>query len=432
MKGTSLLFAAVLILSGQGAAAWHIETVDDVYGVGFTPAIAIGPGGHPGIAYGREGYGAKLAEYNGTYWEKETIYLPSYGNCAWFDLEYDSADTCHVAFGGSIGLTVYGVKPVSGEWDLTFIQRLSLWTSMCLNQQEYPYICVFSNDGLWFMEWSGILWVEYQVDPGSDCGDYNSMALGANDDVHISYCDLSEVKYAHRDQYGTWSVSTLENASGTPMGTSIAVDGQGHPHVSYNVSGDLRYAVWNGSSWEIETVWAVDTGAWQYGTSLALDTWDCPHIAHAAPDGSSLLYSVNHGSGWETESITLFTNDPDLVLDSSNAPHIAVHTGASLVHVFADSVGVETENSAMETAEISAWPNPFSGSLTISFDESWNEGETAVTVYDLQGRTIAQLIPGGSGTEVQWNPDDSVPDGQYIVVVRQAGETQFGRAVLLR
>jgi hypothetical protein len=62
--------------------------------------------------------------------------------------------------------------------------------------------------------------------------------------------------------------------------SSIAVDASGRPHISYYDASniDLKYATFNGSSWDIETVDSTgDVGRY---TSIALDANEKPHICY--------------------------------------------------------------------------------------------------------------------------------------------------------
>ena len=60
---------------------------------------------------------------------------------------------------------------------------------------------------------------------------------------------------------------------------SLALDSMGRPHISYRefnylswYNDDLKYAYWDGSTWQIQTVeWIGDVGHY---TSLALDSSD--------------------------------------------------------------------------------------------------------------------------------------------------------------
>ena len=73
----------------------------------------------------------------------------------------------------------------------------------------------------------------------------------------------------------TWEVETVDITDGWALGglgyTSIALDASGNPHISYHdgYNNDLKYAAFNGSIWDVNTVDSEgNVGAY---TSIALD-----------------------------------------------------------------------------------------------------------------------------------------------------------------
>ena len=73
--------------------------------------------------------------------------------------------------------------------------------------------------------------------------------------------------------------------------TSLALDSNGHPHISYYdyTNGDLKYAIWTGSSWNIESV-DTDGNVGRY-TSIALDNNDNPYISYYDYSKGDLKYA---------------------------------------------------------------------------------------------------------------------------------------------
>jgi hypothetical protein len=73
--------------------------------------------------------------------------------------------------------------------------------------------------------------------------------------------------------------------------SSLALDSADRPHISYldYTNKDLKYAAWNGSSWDIQTVDSDgDVGEF---TSLALDSSDRPHISYFDDTNRDLKYA---------------------------------------------------------------------------------------------------------------------------------------------
>ena len=73
--------------------------------------------------------------------------------------------------------------------------------------------------------------------------------------------------------------------------TSLALDSSSNPHISYYdyTNFNLKYAYYNGTTWQISTVDSIgEVGAW---SSIALDSSDNPHISYNSQTNSALKYA---------------------------------------------------------------------------------------------------------------------------------------------
>jgi len=178
-----------------------------------------------------------------------------------------------------------------------------------------------SSAGEWHIE---------TVDSEGTVGRDTSLALDSDDHPHISYYDSyynNDLKYAHWTE-SAWQIETVDSEGRVGEDTSLALDSSGYPHISYYdyTNTALKYARWNGSSWQIQTV--DSAGHVGRYTSLALDSSDNPHISYLDNPNHDLKYARWDGDEWHIETVDSTGHvggHTSLALDASDNPHISYY-----------------------------------------------------------------------------------------------------------
>ena len=318
---------------------WDVETVDDGEHVGKFNSIAVDVDGHAHISYFNErDDDLKYAYWNGEKWVRRTIddeervglytsidIRSTNPRISYYDITNRSIK--YASFSGS-------------SWSLRTVYRSGtsgLYSSIALDSRDNPHISYYylARDELRYASWNGNQWVTMVVDSYGDTGKYSSLAIDSNDNPHISYFfdktddEGLELKYAVWNG-AQWVIETVDTYKGVGQYTSLALDKQNYPHISYyDLEFDrLKYAYKDAFGWHIEY---LDTnGAGKY-TSIALDRQDRPHISYFVEYIDRIKYARWLGASWEPYIVDNINPDiltgtyTSLALDKNDNPHISYY-----------------------------------------------------------------------------------------------------------
>jgi hypothetical protein len=181
-------------------------------------------------------------------------------------------------------------------------------------------------------------WNIFYVD---ECESFNSVASSPAGGTGVAYYSGGKLKYA--SALNNWQPEIVDaghhSDSGTGLYCSLAYDQYGLPGISYMeydyiLSTSLKYAHFNGVSWDTVTVDGDPAYYHNVGsnTSLAYDpTTGLPAIAYHDNENDVLLYVEHNGYGWQDPH--WWDADPGagqgnaLAFNSFGAPWIAYYVG---------------------------------------------------------------------------------------------------------
>jgi hypothetical protein len=334
--------------SPQAPAAttyWTIETVDPGSGVGLFSSLAIDSSDDLHVGY-YETTSATLryAVFTDTTWMTTTVdSVADVGQYA--SLALDSNDLPRISYYDATSTALRYARKEAGwiESQVDNTASVGQYTSLAFDGTT-PLISYYDATSstlklAWYDDTPTVrAWISETVDAGPDVGQYTAIDIASY--PHIVYYDAGndQLKYVKGTSSG-WNFSDgpVNHSGEGGRFTSLALDSNNHPHVSYFSSLDeVVYAYHDGNAWW-DTVIATAGSEATMHTSIVVDADDVPHIAYTDNVGSGhLTYAYLDGSTWVTETIESANVEgyPSIALDSGGLPHITYSHADGLKHAW--------------------------------------------------------------------------------------------------
>ena len=412
---------------------WSGPTVIDIdpaEDVGLHSSIVADDVGDRHISYYDQGNGnLKYAKWDGA-WTIEVV--DSVGDVGQFtSLAVDASGKVHISYFDLTNEDLKYANNIGGDWTALQVDTTSdagRYSSIALDDSMRPHISYqqevsFLSRVLRYA-WFDRNWILETVDDAGGSGwtgAYTSIVLDSQNRPHISYQNQASADLMHAFRDVTWSIETVDNADiGVGQYSSIALNSNGDPGISYLhvpsfTQMFLRYASYNGS-WTIETIDNRDRCGLY--TSLAYNLADEAMISYNGAATGDLRFAWDSAGTWLLETPDSGGNVGEytsITADIAGCPMISYYDVDSLSLKFVDRgcaiIGVEEEQFHLHEPALwlkSSFPNPALGRARIAYQLPAS-GRVDLTVYSIGGRRVRTLVDdtqeAGRGW-VEWDGKD--------------------------
>lgn len=281
--------------------AWDITTISTGYFYGPLD-IQVGSDGVPQISYhDHDNEDAAYAVLVDGGWQVENI--QNAGHDGWDNnLAIDSTGRPHVVsidpsqFGGTSGVEY---ATFDGQnWNIEEVGSgpvvYEFGSFIAVDSQDRPHVVWFDGGeaDLKYAINDGTGWTVSTVDSEGDVGRYASLIIDSQDNPAISYYEPETntsgyIKLARWDgsQWNIQRVDKLENVFtgflGTRKTSSVVLDADDNPILSYSDEDVVKVAVWDGSQWLIETAFTSEGDPGGQQVSMGIDNDGVLHLTFA-------------------------------------------------------------------------------------------------------------------------------------------------------
>lgn len=216
----------------------------------------------------------RYAWWNGTKWNISILDNSKVHNAV--EIAIDGKDNPHIVYIHDQSELTY-LYWDGGEWvsEVVMPQMGGHGACLALDDNDIPHLAFYKSNRLHYATLYAGKWFIEAPDPTTHVGhNYCSIAIDSHGFPHISYYASKDenLMYTQWDA-GNWLVEAVDTDK-VYRASSLALSKDDYPRISYRGAGHLKFAEWTGKEWKIE-----DLGLMRLGTALALDSSGNPHIS---------------------------------------------------------------------------------------------------------------------------------------------------------
>lgn len=213
--------------------------------------------------------------------------------------------------------------------------KIGRYNAVTIDDQDNLHIVSYDSENMtleYLFENNGDWQTEIIAEFDQSVAD-TSIVLDATGSPHIAFHDYSIERLVYARKKGdNWVRIPVISDVANITSTAIVMDSSGNPHVCYG-RGDrsiLGCAHYNGSTWAVDVIDNAYS-PFGFGSSFgfAIDSQDALYVAYISRENQELRFASKTGANWNKEVVDTYYIDgsfSDLILDSSNRPHIAYTT----------------------------------------------------------------------------------------------------------
>ena len=132
---------------------------------------------------------------------------------------------------------------------------------------------------------------------------------------------------------GQWAVHDVTHPGHDGWDGNLAIDSNGMPHTvsidpsQFGSRSGVEYASFDGTSWTVEEVGSGPI-PYEFGTGIALDSQDRPHVVWFDDSTQDLKYAIKDGGAWTISTVDSegdVGRFPSLALDEQGNPSISYY-----------------------------------------------------------------------------------------------------------
>lgn len=341
----------------------------------------------------------------------------------------DTHGHVHLSYTDDVARDLYYATNSSGTWRTHTVDEEGVVggsSRIAVDSQDRVHISYLGN-GLKYATGSGTSWDVSTID--GSCNEIHAMVLDTEDRAFILYSDVDF--YKHADNVGgSWSTENIVLRSFV-QGGSVTIDGKDRFHFALVVDGDLLYANDTSGSWSAQV---VAPSAHHEDCHIALDAQGHAHITYTDSGRTNLYYATNLGGTWSTNVIDErgeggSIHGGPLAVDSEGVVHVAYLKDdpdlgpASLVVHYATFAPLVRSAPGVPVGLTAIYED---GQVRLNWTAPTSDGGSAITGYRLywspvlNGTYSSVLVNGTSYLHVVLDNGTTI---YYIVsAINQLGE----------